>query len=190
MFNQFLDRNHTRFTRGLACRGLQIYCPISPRFSLLLYDRDLYKVGSLGCRCVEISPAEVHNFNTLEYLYARENIYFSQEADADRIRTISNRYYTFRQSGAGRLVRGKETRLKAQAELVTLEANRPKFFPELTSVKIKRRVNKTQITGVRDENWTTIVRDFAAAVDRGEANDFPTFVMSHRLASLVRSFST
>jgi hypothetical protein len=71
-----------------------------------------------------------------------------------------------------------------------MEANRPRFFPELTSVKIKRRIDKTQTTGTRDENWTTIVRDFAAAVDRGEANDFPTFVMGHQLASLVKSFST
>jgi hypothetical protein len=108
IFNQFFDRNHTRFTRGLACRGLQIYCPISSRYSLILYDRGLYRVGPVGCRCVEISSSDVDNFNTLEYLYARENIYFSRETDANIIRAISNRYYTFRQSRAGRLVVGKE----------------------------------------------------------------------------------
>jgi hypothetical protein len=188
LFNLFFDRSHTRFTRGLACRGLQIYCPISPRYSLILYDRDLYRVGPVGCRCVQISSADVNNLNILEYLYAGENIYFSQTEETDGIRSIANQYYALRRSLPGRLVKRKESCGGTEKELATMEGIRPRFFPELASIKIKRRADKSRTTGIRDENWTRIVRDFAAAVDRGEANDFPIFAMKHPLASLVKSF--
>ena len=185
LLNQFLDRSHMRFTRGFACRGLQIYCPISPQYSLFLYDSDLYKVGPVGRHCVEIAAPDVTQLNILQYLYAQENLYFSSEKESAKIRVIANRYHNLRPSGIGRLVVVKKD---TERELVTMNANRPKFFPELTFVKLKRRAGKSRTPGVRNQIWTTIVRDFAAAVDRGEANDFATFVMSHRLSTLVKPF--
>lgn len=65
---------------GLACSGLQIFMPLSPRHLALFYDTDIYHVGESPVDVVGISePAEVLSVNALQFAAARECVYYRSE---------------------------------------------------------------------------------------------------------------
>jgi hypothetical protein len=82
-YNQFLEaRRWPGSGAGWAVPGLQIFLPVSPDVLLLLYDRDLYKVGDENSEAVDIDTTGDTNWlNGLQYLIAEENIYLAPEVD-------------------------------------------------------------------------------------------------------------
>jgi len=61
---------------ALACAGIEIFLPISPRFTVLFYDRSIYNVGRQGSEAVVVkSPGEVRSINGLQLLTADTNLY-------------------------------------------------------------------------------------------------------------------
>lgn len=77
LYNQlFAFRTYISNT-GLATKGLQIFFPISPRYTLLFFDPVVYSVGSRKNPFVDVSlPRDVYEINTLQMCSAAENIYF------------------------------------------------------------------------------------------------------------------
>ncbi|MGB6017766.1 MAG: DUF4238 domain-containing protein, partial [Nodosilinea sp.] len=46
-YNQFLEERKKGYGHiGIACKGLQIFLPISPRHLIIFFDQGIYKVGS------------------------------------------------------------------------------------------------------------------------------------------------
>lgn len=67
---------------GWNCVGLQLFLPLSPSATLLLYDTSVYKVeGSRAGRQTTslTDSSHVEQFNSLQALNALENVYFMNE---------------------------------------------------------------------------------------------------------------
>ncbi len=61
---------------ALACAGVEIFLPISPRFTVLFYDKAIYNVGRQGSEAVMVkSPGDVRSINGLQLLTAYINLY-------------------------------------------------------------------------------------------------------------------
>ncbi len=62
---------------GMASKGLQIFVPLDSKKTLMLYDAEVYRVGSDRSGVIEIiNPRDVYELNTLQFVSALENIYF------------------------------------------------------------------------------------------------------------------
>jgi hypothetical protein len=79
LYNQFLEKRKFPGGRtGLATKGLEIFYPISPKLSLIFYDKVVYKVGFSRRTSVETTVfGDIDNFNFLQALNCDEQIYFS-----------------------------------------------------------------------------------------------------------------
>lgn len=74
-YNQFLERIGVE-NSGFACRGIQLYMPISPYVAILYYDGKAYKVGSAHKKVVDItSSTDIHELNKLIALEAHATLY-------------------------------------------------------------------------------------------------------------------
>lgn len=61
---------------ALASSGVEIFLPISPRFTILFYDKAIYNVGRLGSEAVVVkNPGDVRSINGLQLLTADTNLY-------------------------------------------------------------------------------------------------------------------
>ncbi len=61
---------------ALACAGIEIFLPISPRFTIFFYDKSIYNVGRQGSEAVVVkSPVDVRSINGLQLLTADTNLY-------------------------------------------------------------------------------------------------------------------
>jgi len=77
--NQYMEkRNWPAGHVGIACIGLQILLPIDPSTYLILFDKDIYKVGRNREQIIEVNKKDVEELNQLQYLNADETIYFTQ----------------------------------------------------------------------------------------------------------------
>lgn len=83
LYNQFMNfRAHVSCT-GLASKGLQIFFPIDPYNMILLYDPEVYRVGSDRKSVIEVSKnKDVYELNRLQACSCLKNIYFS-DVDID-----------------------------------------------------------------------------------------------------------
>ncbi len=90
LYNQFLElRKKYGSNTGLACKGLEIFLPISSRHLLILFDRDVYKVGNKNDSVIDVTNvADVRALNLLQCISANENLYFNDEASELLIRNL------------------------------------------------------------------------------------------------------
>jgi len=80
-YNQLMSFRKFGSNCGMACKGLQIFVPIDPHKTLLLFDTDVYRVGKDDSDIVDIVKAQdVYELNALQCVAARENIYFRDVA--------------------------------------------------------------------------------------------------------------
>lgn len=67
-----------RGSRGFQSLGLQIFCPLNPKFMLLLYDTECYNLKNLtGSTLIIDSVNDINAINSLQFFYCLENIYFA-----------------------------------------------------------------------------------------------------------------
>lgn len=105
LYNQFLEPliSDASIT-GFAARGLQLFLPLSPRHTLVFFDRDIYDVGGRNTKPSLVSvfdPEDVHALNRLQAVSAEECLYFNHEADAGYIRSVAAGAAPFRRSSKG-----------------------------------------------------------------------------------------
>ena len=77
------DRRLSAF--GLESTGVLLFFPLSPRLLFLCYDANVYSVDVSQQRVRMHSVQDVLVCNDLQYLNARENIYFASSTDGDRV---------------------------------------------------------------------------------------------------------
>ncbi|OCQ97684.1 hypothetical protein BCD64_06185 [Nostoc sp. MBR 210] len=97
LYNQFLEPRKTYGSNvGLASKGLQIFLPLSPKFTLNLFDKDVYRVGTRNKPCVSTDlPADITALNLLQLINANKNIYFNEdysEKQVQELLILANRY--------------------------------------------------------------------------------------------------
>lgn len=107
MTNKFMEWRTFGSNTGLAAKGLQIFFPICPFLTLVMYDKGVYHFGATKSSHLHVaSAADVMDLNVLQLASASENAYLS--SSAANIFTASQRAMRYR--------RGKKTVVKVVAE--------------------------------------------------------------------------
>jgi hypothetical protein len=94
LYNQYFEHpKPIASNTGLICRGLQVFLPFSPKYILVLFDSDVYKVGERNFKvtCVDVARDDVEQLNILQVVNAGENLYFSEEASQAHIEALVKR---------------------------------------------------------------------------------------------------
>lgn len=82
---------------GLACKGLQVFLPLSPKHLLHYYDGDVYRVGDKRQRVIFVKDDEdIHALNVLQCASAHANIYFDGSIAERDLRKAVQAAYRFR----------------------------------------------------------------------------------------------
>jgi len=90
LYNQLFEKLPYMSAIGLACKGLQIFLPISPSILLYYYDSECYKTGNRRSNTTHITEQhDMDSLNLLQFVNASENIYFS-DAQKSRISTLKS----------------------------------------------------------------------------------------------------
>ena len=77
MYNQLMNFNTFGSNCGYACKGVQVFVPLDSRKTMILYDRDVYRVGNESEPVVRITNIQdVYELNTLQFVSAQDNIYY------------------------------------------------------------------------------------------------------------------
>lgn len=75
-YNQLLEPLQGLSTTGWAWKGLQVLVPISPEYTLVLYDRTTYRTNPKQDTVFQATPQDVLSLNLVQYVAAHENLYF------------------------------------------------------------------------------------------------------------------
>lgn len=94
MYNQFMLWRTDGSNTGIASKGLQIFFPIWPFLTLVMYDRDVYHFGSAKSALVHTASAmDVHELNMLQVAAAYENVFtFTSAANIFRVALDAAKY--------------------------------------------------------------------------------------------------
>jgi hypothetical protein len=134
---------------GWNCAGLQLFLPLSPNATLLLYDTSVYKVeGSRSGKLATSLTASDHveQINSLQALNAKENIYFMSEPSQSLRKFIAtmgpkrpNRRAMCEESAPNRLPSGE-----IRKTIHTYEAMLPVRLA-LPQISIRRRARRVPL---------------------------------------------
>lgn len=99
--NQFLEKRRPKLNNtGWIMKGLQIFCPISPKHVLFFYDANVYKVGQKSESNVYVSNIkDVEEINKIQLISATENIYFDNSFNEVYIGSFSKKLQAERVRG-------------------------------------------------------------------------------------------
>jgi Protein of unknown function (DUF4238) len=183
LYNQ-LNESHI----GLACKGLEIFLPISPRHLIIFFDRDVYKVGHKNNASIDITEnADVEALNLLQCVNAGQNLYFNEEISEPQIIRLVSRAIRYRGKpranvdehlvgkGNGKnyfLLRTYASELECSLTLSCIH----------TLKKAKQLRQKGDVTLVRNEEFCRLHQKFLKLVDKGQykGNEFYTFLDDNR----------
>lgn len=98
-YNQFMERRD-KFgsSTGLACKGLQVFLPLSSKVCLVLFDSAVYRVGGRSLKGVQVEATldDVTALNSLQVANAQNQLFFSGEISESEIRRTVERSIKFR----------------------------------------------------------------------------------------------
>ena len=96
-YNQFFeDKPKHTSSSGYGHEGLQIFVPLTPRYSVIVYDSRMYYVGSRKGKIVTISnPEDVHQLNTLQLLNSYHNVFGNEALTESYILDLNKRSQKF-----------------------------------------------------------------------------------------------
>lgn len=86
-YNQYC-RGSANAENGWSMVGLQVFFPLSPRYLLLLYDPQIYRIRrprQLSSVVRTSQPRDVAELNALQILHARDNVYYLGEQGSTNI---------------------------------------------------------------------------------------------------------
>lgn len=86
--NQYCEGIAYQGVLGWSCTGLQVFFPISPTELLMLFDRDVYRVGRSHrgeSTTIVSDPRDVEMVNSLQIHNAEDNVYFAGQRGAQAI---------------------------------------------------------------------------------------------------------
>jgi hypothetical protein len=106
--NKFMQWRTFGSNTGMASKGLQVFLPIWPQLTLVMYDRSVYRFGkSKNDRVVFASKEQVFDLNVLQAASASENVYLAgADADIYRVREHAEQ---FRRTEKSNVVAFEET---------------------------------------------------------------------------------
>lgn len=143
-------------TKGVQSRGLQIFWPITNSLSILLYDPLCYDVVNENEQRVQISSEEdAFALNSLQYLYCREILLFTDRDDEDYVREIGKHVAQLRKEGTG--IMKKDTHpTKPNADIIHVYNENLDYDLKLGFIHVKGGIED----GVRDPVAIEVHRKF------------------------------
>lgn len=94
-YNQFAEaKNASLSYTSLACKGLQLFVPLSPDHYLLCYDSDVYNVENR-----DLPAEDVFALNAIQYVNADEHLYYGAGVSREAIAEIIEKGQNFRTPG-------------------------------------------------------------------------------------------
>jgi hypothetical protein len=108
LYNQLLEFEPLGSKTGLACKGLQIFFPLSPGVLLAFFDRSVYAFSPRESIIARVpSREDMNQINALQVVSALENVYFNSAA-ADIFRVVAQGK-RFRRSRMAKVIALPET---------------------------------------------------------------------------------
>ena len=205
--NWFCRRNFpSNHGTGFAAAGLQIFMPISPKFSLMLLDAGTYNLADKCGYLILTKGKDVHGLNALQWLNADKVIYIPQGLDETQLEFLTmtkgrkDRRFDLTRAdkladGNGFAVTNKDEYAAptegAKSELVVIGGIKPAKDIRFSGLGLKSRPqfynDGTIASPLRDPYWLQIVEEFisdGSGIQR-PYSDFADFVASHPLEPLI-----
>lgn len=93
-YNQFMMWRSDGSNTGIASKGLQIFFPIWPFLTLVMYDRDVYHFGNSKSSLIHMaSEMDVHELNMMQVVSATKNVYtFSSASNIYKVAKDAAKY--------------------------------------------------------------------------------------------------
>lgn len=158
---------------GFACKGLQVFLPLSPAVQLTYYDGSVYKFGSLGPRAVEVVRAtDVEKLNLLQCLSTDENLYFRDisVASIERQLELSTPYRRAEKAG----VREYRASDGTPDYIIHTQRRDIRCGLDLSFVRILEKAKtynpKKKVVHVRNKEVRDIEREIHEAIKAGRMN--------------------
>lgn len=171
-YNQFMELKKARFSStGLACKGLQVFVPISPRYLLVYYDPRIYKIGSMKQKIIEMkNPDDVAELNKLQVILARENLYFNN-SDESELNKLLDKVMKFRNTRDSE-IKEYYNQNKSMSKFISCSQPELKCNFQLSIIKILKKTKLfllgNKAVHVRDENLCRKYDDFNNLVKLGK----------------------
>lgn len=89
-YNQFYARRNYNKNYGIVAKGLQIFMPLSPKYMVCLYDKDVYNVNYDNKYIPIISKNEIDNLNKLSTMNSDNQIYFNPYLKEKYLKSFKN----------------------------------------------------------------------------------------------------
>lgn len=191
---------------GLAAAGLQIFMPISPKFSLMLLDAGTYRIADKYGYLPLTKGKDIHGLNALQWINADKVIYVPQDLDENQVKSLimttgrKDRRFDFTRAdkladGSGFVVTDKDEYATptegVKSELVVIGGARPEKDIRFSGLGLKSRPqfydDGSMVSPLRDPYWLQIVEDFIrndTSIERPHS-DFAAFVASHPLKPYI-----
>lgn len=193
MTNQLLSFRKVGSNTGLSSKGLQIFYPLSPDKLAIIYDYEVYRVGSKNKIVIDITnEKDVYNLNALQGCSCHENIYFM--SDNQNVAAIHKKVKPFlRKRKANILVFPEYDNGKKKSELIMNYKEDVKFNINLSFLSLRKSAKKWQDSFkklrrqpaaiLRNKSYHNDVEEFIKKVKSGElqTEDFIGF-MEHKYA--------
>lgn len=191
---------------GLAAAGLQIFMPISPKFSLMLLDAGTYNIADKCGHLILTKGKDVHGLNALQWLNADRVIYVPRGLEETQLNSLTmtrgrkDRRFDFTRADkladdSGFAVTNKDEYAAptegTKSELVVIGGSKPAKDIRFSGLGLKSRPqfydDGAMVSPLRDPYWLQIVEEFIredSGIQRPHS-DFAEFVASHSLEPLI-----
>jgi Protein of unknown function (DUF4238) len=185
LYNQFLEnRREIGSNTGLACKGLEIFLPLSPRLLLIFFDQDVYKIGNKGNTSADITDAsDVNALNILQCINANHNLYFNEEISELQIRKLVSRATRYRRKAKANVDTYPTVKKDGKKYvLLYMYTSDVKCALTVSCISVLKKARqfklKDNVVPVRDEKFCQIHDKFLELVEQGEykAYEFYTFL--------------
>jgi hypothetical protein len=172
---------------GLACKGLEVFLPLSPTCALMYYDGNVYKVGDKKQRVLFLERTEdIHALNGLQYASAHANLYFDSSVGEQYVREVAGEAHKFRPVTKAEVCERPDLNepvggLGSSAVCYTVNIKCGLHLTFVTIVKKARGYSVgNKIRHVRDEAIFDLDREFRELLIRGKVQDgqFGYFLMT------------
>lgn len=130
----FLDKIRDAKT-GFQTRGIQIFCPISPDLTLMMYDPDCYHIPGTGV--VEVGSDVVTELNKLQIVNALDAVFYQTEGRESEIRVLHDEVADLRPENMTQVdwFDADDPRFDTDNEVFGIGSTVPDFSPELPFIE-------------------------------------------------------
>lgn len=164
---------------GFGVTGLQIWLPLSPRYALMFYDENAYRIGRPDSRIVRVmSPAHVAQLNALTWWGAHENVYAAPDTDPTFLISGAEAIRPLRQDSRiwieEEVLERTETTKRVRAVYRTTSSPLRLDLPFLRTILKTPHLPDIQEVPMRMPDWIASLMELTRLYRKG-AIDFDTF---------------